>query len=713
MRRLGGWLASACRPRNLVGAALIGLSAWVVGIGLVPVGPRHSVAIETRPVSESSGPSANDRTVTRLVSMMMKREHLSKHPMDDEISRRALDLFLKSIDGRKLYFYQSDVDEFHLRRNDLDDMINAGDVSFAYTVFNRFLKRVDERMVTINQLLAANQFDFNADDVLVSDVDKLTYPKNPEEAKQRWLKQLKYDTLVLKADKANKEDITKRLKRRYESIAKRMHQTDSNELLEMFLTAITSSFDPHSTYMAPVSSKNFEIVIGLQLEGIGAQLKMTDGYTVIDKLIPGGPADKNGQLKAGDRVVSVGQGDDGQVVDVAEMKLNDVVDLIRGRAGTVVKLGVVTEGGEPKTIKITRAKIELKDQEARGTIIEDGRKADGSPFKLGVIDLPSFYMDMKGAREGNEDFKSCTRDVRRIIDDFNKKGVDALVLDLRKNGGGSLTEAISLTGLFIEQGPVLQVKDPDGRVQQYDDTDRGIAWRGPLVVMISKFSASASEILAGAIQDYRRGLIIGDSSTHGKGTVQTMMDLGPQLFRIANPPDLGSLKLTVQQFYRPNGDSTQQRGVLADVVLPSLTDHYDVSESDLDYPVAFDKVPAVPFRKHDAVSANTVSMLKELSTQRIERSPEFAKLQKNIKRYEEQKAKKEVPLNEAKFNARREEFDADKEEEKTFEEHDRGSPEVFKRDFYDNEVLAITLDYLRLLGKDKVANAGGAPAIRN
>jgi carboxyl-terminal processing protease len=621
-------------------------------------------------------------------------------------------LFLKSIDGRKLYFYQSDVDEFHHRRNDLDDMVNSGDVSFAYTVFNRLLKRVDERLATVNQLLAG-PFDFDTDEVLVSDADKLTYATTPDEARERWRKQLKYDILVLKADKSNKEDIRERLRRRYQSIAKRMHQTDSNELLEMFLTSVTSSFDPHSTYMAPVSSKNFNIVIGLQLEGIGAQLKVSDGYTIIDKLIPGGPADKNGQLKAGDRVVSVGQGEEGEFVDVVDMKLNDVVDRIRGKANTVVRLVVLPEtGGEPKTIKITRAKVELKDQEASGTIIEDGKKADGSPFKLGVINLPSFYMDMQGAREGNEDFKSCTRDVRRLIDDFNKKGVDALVLDLRKNGGGSLTEAISLTGLFIEQGPVLQVKDPGGQVQQYDDTDRGIAWRGPLVVMISKFSASASEILAGAIQDYRRGLIVGDSSTHGKGTVQTMMDLGPQWFRIANPPDLGSLKLTVQQFYRPNGDSTQQRGVLSDIVLPSLTDHYDVSEADLDYPVAFDKVPAVPFRRFDSVSPNVVSTLKELSTQRTERSADFAKLQKNIKRYEEQKAKKEIPLNEKKFLARREEFDADKEEEKTFEEHERGTTEVFKRDYYGNEVLSITLDYLRLLGKDKVANAG-TPAVPN
>jgi carboxyl-terminal processing protease len=300
--------------------------------------------------------------------------------------------------------------------------------------------------------------------------------------------------------------------------------------------------------------------------------------------------------------------------------------------------------------------------------------------------------------------------VKRIIDEFNKAGADALVLDLRKNGGGSLTESIALTGLFIENGPVLQVKDPDGRIQQYDDTDRGIAWKGPLVVMISKFSASASEILAGAIQDYHRGIIVGDSSTHGKGTVQTMMELGPQMFRIANPPDLGSLKLTVQQFYRPNGDSTQQRGVLSDVVLPSITDHMDVSEADLDYPVAFDKVPPSQFHRFDAVTPNVVSTLKELSGGRLEKSADFAKLTKDIKRYEEQKAKKEVPLSEKKFLARRAELDADAEEEKIAEDHNSGTTEVIKRTYYENEVLSITLDYLRLLGKDKVANAGKTAA---
>ena len=702
MRGLSRLLASAVQPRNIIAALLLGLGAWGIAVGLLPVGPRPSVA-EVRLAASLTTPTVSDRNVSRIVAIQLRKDHLSKHPLDDEISRRGLDLYLKSLDGMKQYFYQADIDEFNQRRNDLDDMVRQGDLTFAYTVFQRLLKRVDERIVLVNELLEKD-LDLTADEVLITDPDKLNYPATPAEAKERWLKRLKFDVLMLKADKSNKENPKERLRRRYASFAKRMHQMDSNELLETFLTAVTSAFDPHSNYMAPVSHENFAMLMSLQLEGIGAQLKVTDGFTVIDKLIAGGPADKNGQLKAGDRVVSVGQNDEGDTVDVGEMKLNDVVKLIRGRAGSTVRLTVIPEaGGEPKVIKIVRAKIELKDQEARGQIIEEGRKADGTAFKLGVINLPSFYMDMRGAREGGDDFKSCTRDVKRILDDFTKKGVDAVVLDLRKNGGGSLTEAISLTGLFIEQGPVVQVKDPDGQIQSYDDTDRGIAWRGPLVMMISKLSASASEILAGAIQDYHRGLVVGDSSSHGKGTVQTMMDIGPLLFRVAAPPDLGSLKLTVQQFYRPNGDSTQLRGVLSDIVLPAITDKMDISERDLDYPVTFDKVAPMNFQRYDAVNANVVSTLKEKSSQRIETSAEFEKSKKNIQRYEDQKAKKQVPLNEQKFMAQRAELDADQEDEKLFEEQASGSTEVMKRTFYENEVLAITMDYLRLLGKDKVA----------
>jgi carboxyl-terminal processing protease len=715
MRGLRNLAASILHPRTLCLSALAAVSVLAAVAGFMPTGPKITSAVEARPVAELTGPSTNDRQVTRIVTALMRREHLSKHELDDEISQRGLELFLKSLDNMKLYFYQSDVDEFAAKKNELDDMVRAGDISFAYTVFSRLLKRIDERVALVDELLKQD-FDFTTDESLITDPDKLSYPKSPEEARERWAKRLKYDLLLLKAEKTaekkegaappNNEDPRERLKRRYHSFAKRMHQTDSNELLEMYLSAITNGFDPHSTYMAPASSENFDIIMSLQLEGIGAQLKVDDGHTVIDKLIPGGAAAKQGELKVGDRVVSVGQGEDGAQVDVAEMKLNDVVKLIRGRAGSVVKLGVESGAeGALKIIKIVRAKVELKDSEARAQIIEAGKKSDGATFKIGVIDLPSFYMDMTRARDGTADFKSCSRDVRRILDDFNTKGVDAVVLDLRRNGGGSLTEAINLTGLFIDKGPVVQVKDPDGRVQHYDYHDRGIVWKGPLVVMTSKFSASASEILAGAIQDYRRGLVIGDSSTHGKGTVQTMVDLGPQMFRIANPPDLGSLKLTVQQFYRPSGDSTQQRGVLADITLPSITDHMDVAEGDLDYPVAFDKVAETPFEKFESVSPNIVGTLKELASERMNKSSEFQKLRKDIERFVEQKAKKEVPLNEQKFMARRAELDADKEEEKTFDHQANGDSdqEVFKRTYYNNEILNITLDYLRLLGKDKVA----------
>ncbi|MFN0020717.1 MAG: carboxy terminal-processing peptidase [Pirellulaceae bacterium] len=676
-----------------------GVIALVLALGAQP-----------RPVGAAdaklTGPRANDRMVARAVNKLIKDAHLSKHPLDDEISQRGLHLFLKMLDNRKLYFTQADIAEFEKSKADLDDQVNNGDVAFAYAVFQKLLARIDERVVQIDELLKGD-FDFTKDEILSTNWDKQEFPKDAEEAKDRWRKLLKYDLLVLKNDKdekAKKDDPKDRLSRRYHSFAKRMHQTDEDELLEMYLTSMTSSFDPHTSYMSPSSLENFKIMMSLNLDGIGAQLKVEDGYTVIDKVVVGGAADKNGQLKVQDRVVQVGQGEEGEMVDVVDMKLNDVVKLIRGRAGSVVRLGVIPAGGgEIKTIRITRAKIELKDSEARGKIVEEGKKADGTPYKVGYIDLPSFYMDMEAARAGGA-FKSTTVDVKKILEDFNSKGVDALILDLRKNGGGSLTEAINLTGLFIEDGPVVQVKDPDGRVQHYDDLDREITWKGPMVVLTSKFSASASEILAGAIQDYGRGLIVGDTSTHGKGTVQSLLDVGPQIFRVKNPPNLGALKLTMQQFYRPNGDSTQKRGVLADVVLPSITDHMDVSEGDLDYALEFDKVPAAQFTKQDKVPTPLVLELKSLTQSRQQKSDDFTKLAKNIGRYEDFKKKKEYPLSEEKFLAKKAELDSEKEEEKaTAEESD--NKEVFKRTFYENEAVNITLDYIRLLNKEKVAKA--------
>jgi carboxyl-terminal processing protease len=662
------------------------------------------------PAAPLEGPGKNDRQVVRIVSKLMAKQHLSRHPLDDEISARAMKIFTQGFDVRKLYFLQSDIDEFMEYRDQIDDFVGAGDTKFAYKVFNRFITRLDQRLEVVEELVK-QPFDFDSDDSIVTDAKLLSYPKTAEEAKVRWRKLIKYNLLTFKSDDIEDKEAREKILRRYKSVQKRWHQSDSDELLERFLSAVTTSYDPHTSYMSPSTLENFRILMRLNLEGIGAALQVTEeGTTKITKIIPGGAADKHGKLKPDDSVVSVGQGANGEMVDVVNMKLNDVVQLIRGPAGSVVRLGVVpASGGESKTYRITRAKIELEDSAARSEIIERGQKPDGSPIRLGVIDLPSFYMDMEAARANvrNGSFRSTTRDVRIILKEFKEKKVDAVVLDLRRNGGGSLTEAINLTGLFIDEGPVVQVKDSGGRIQTYNDLERGMSWDGPLVVLTSKFSASASEILAGAIQDYKRGLIVGDAATHGKGTVQSLLDLGDQLFGfIPNPPKLGALKITMQQFYRPNGDSTQKRGVIPDITLPSLTNHIGMGEADLDHAMDFDRVDPSDFDSHNMVKFDAVRRLRVKSAERIKKSDEFVKQIDRIKRYKTYKDEKSISLNENKFLARREsDRDAEKEEEKQFDDSSNEDDVVFADDFYNQEVIAITLDYLIELAENRVARA--------
>ncbi|MEX2119025.1 MAG: carboxy terminal-processing peptidase [Pirellulales bacterium] len=692
--------------------------------------PRHfvwlllaMVALAAPTARAELAPTARDSNVTKIVLNLMKDDHLLRHPLDDEIAGRFLNTFLKMLDPPKVYFYQSDIDRFKAQETQLDDQIKEGDVRFSFDVFKTLLERIDERVKLVDELLAMDH-DFTADEDLVIDSKLASYPKNAAEARDVWRKRIKYDLLVLKAEQADraraaakgnnkeevapptKEDPRARLSRKYHNFAKRMRQTDHDELLEMYLSALTASYDPHSSYMSPSTLVNFEIMMRLNLEGIGAQLQYDDGYTVVKALIPGGAADKDGRLKLEDRIVGVGQGAEGALVDVSEMKLGDVVDMIRGKRDTVVRLQVLSVGQTDRKIyNITREQIKLVDQEARAIIID--QNIEGQTFRIGVIDLPSFYMDMEAARRGLPGFKSTTRDVSRLLADFRAKKVDAVLLDLRRNGGGSLSEAISLTGLFIDEGPIVQVKDKDDRVQQYDDLDQGAAWEGPLVVLTSKFSASASEIFAGAVQDYRRGIIVGDRSTHGKGTVQSLMDIGGKLFGTAG--ELGALKITMQQFYRPNGDSTQNRGVLADIELPSLTTHYDVGESDLDHALDFNRIDAVPYKKAGLVDEGLIGRLGELSLKRRKESSDFEKLLAKIERFQEQKKRKAITLNEARYLAERAEVNAEKEEEEQLDELNNNTkrPVFDTSSFYNQEALAITGDYLRLMKVTPSAVAGG------
>ena len=701
--------------RNLCISATAALLVCVVGPGghVAAEQPPTAAAAQPAPATQQTAakPGPNDRQITLAVRSYLEREHFTRRPIDDEIARRWFGIFLEALDPMKVYFLQSDVDAFMQKRDSLDDLVKRGDVSFAYEVYNRFLERVDARLPLIEKLLNTPQ-DFTKDESIVVDRDDTKWATSEAEAEDLWRKRIKYDLLVQKMEKTPPEEAKDKLLRRYRSFAKRMHQMTADELLETYLSSLTSSLDPHTSFMSPGTLENFEIGMRLQLDGIGASLKGEDGYTTVAELVPGGAADKDGRPQKKDRVVGVGQGSEGEIVDVVDMNLNEVVKLIRGKRGTVVRLKVIPVGQTaPKIYDITRAKIELKDSEARGEVIEEGRKPDGSPYRIGVINLPSFYMDMAGARQGQAEYKSSTRDCKRLLDEFKQKGVDCVVLDLRNNGGGSLPESISLTGLFIDTGPVVQIKDADKRVQQYDDVDPGTSWDGPLVVLINKFSASASEIVAGAIQDYRRGLVIGDKATHGKGTVQSLLDLGRQLFqRLPNAPSLGAIKITMQQFYRPGGLSTQLEGVKSDVELPSLTTHLPVGEGDLDHAIAFDKVPAATFQSSGRVSDDMLKTLRDRSASRVQQNEEFGKVAKDIAQYEKRKQDKTISLVETEFARQWNEGKAAEDEEKKLAEVEDPKRPIVKRDFYFNEAMNVAVDYLNMLAGGAAGLARTTPA---
>lgn len=649
-------------------------------------------------------PTNRDKVVSRYIAMLMPDNHISNKGLNDEISERALALFIKALDPMKLYFYQSDVDEFDKSSKKIDDMVRAGDLSLAYEIFERFITRLDERVAVAQELLDG-EFDFTKEEAIIIDPDAAKYATNPAEAKDRWRRQIKYALLDMKDEGKEGEEALGQLRRRYARYARRWRSTDSDNLLEMFLTSVTSAYDPHSTYMSPGTLDDFDIQMSLKLDGIGAQLREKDGNTIVTRVIPGGAAAKHGKLKEDDVIVSVGQGDEGESIDIVEMPLTDVVDKIRGKAGSTVRLGVKPGGvGTLQTYKIVRARIELEESAARGEVIEHSLPGDPNKLKIGYINLPSFYLDMDAAKQ-NRPGRSSTRDVRRILADFRGKEVDGIVLDLSKNGGGSLTEAINLTGLFIDRGPVVQVKNSDDSVQQYADEDSGTSWDGPLVVMTSMFSASASEIFAGAIKDYGRGIVVGDPATHGKGTVQTLVNLGRVLFG-HDRLNYGALKVTLQQFYLPDGESTQRKGVAADVVLPSVTAKMDISEGDLQYALEHDKVSAARHEVYSMVPPDLVGQLRQRSITRVEKDEEFTDLLRRIELYVSQKEQDTVSLNEEKFMARRKQLDAQKKVEEEEIERQMGSEVIYRDNFYNREVINITHDYIEGLRKQNLAKAG-------
>jgi carboxyl-terminal processing protease len=656
--------------------------------------------------AQAPAPQPEDQETAKIVVDLLERGHMARPVIDDDISVKWCDNFLKRLDPSKYYFLKADIDEFKKESRDLDDQIRDGNLDFAKKVFERFLKRADERFKVQWELLE-QKHDFTVDEYLPDDADKLDHPATVAEANERLRKKVKLDLLVAKVvEELDATEAVRKLRIRYKDRNRQAHQVDNSELLQLYLTSLTETFDPHTAYLPP---KELEDMLNqqlhLSLEGIGASLRSEDGYAIVSEIVPGMAADKDDRLRPEDKIIGI-QNEDGTEIDLIEKKLNDVVRYIRGPRGTKVRLIVQPDGTKEKRIyELTRQKIELKEQHAKSKIIES-KGPDGKPLKIGIISLPAFYGDTVAILRGDPNAVSATADCRRILTDFRARGVDSVVVDLRQNGGGLLEEAKTLSGLFIDTGPVVQVKEAQG-VKPLADDDQGTAWDGPVVVLIDKASASASEIFAGVIKDYGRGLIIGDSSTFGKGTVQSIVMISDHARHSRRFPQInrGALKLTIQQFYRANGESTQIHGVSPHIHIASMNDYRDLfDEAKLANAVKFDKVAGLPHDNYNRVPDDLVSRLDERSAERRKIEPKFQRLNQEIKKYIDRKARHTISLNEAKFRA---EFVSDDPEDKAAEEKakkDRkkkkySEREVWAADFYNDEVIRIVTDYLTLGSK--------------
>jgi carboxyl-terminal processing protease len=563
------------------------------------------------------------------------RNHYSRAEFDDEHSRLMFRAYLDQYDPGHYYFLQKDIDEFAVNQAKLDDLVEQRNLEFAFAVVNRFKQRLAERNEQIFTLLDETP-NLDTEERLERNRKNAAYPKDAAEAEKLWRVRLKFDLLELMAGGSTADDAREQLRKRHRNFQIRLAQSNHNDIVSSWLNAFTGAYDPHSAYMSPDELENFNISLRLSLEGIGATLRSEDGYTIISSIIPGGAAEREGSLKPEDKIIGVGQGEAGEFEDVVNQRLADVVKLIRGPQGTKVRLSISRIEDRSvemrKSVIIVRDKIVLKEGEASSRILQTPPDVQGRSMRVGLIVLPSFYVDFAERRRSPEDYKSSSQDVQRILEEFKAAKVDGVVLDLRNNGGGGLDEAVSLSGLFLERGPVVMVKDFRGRLSVLDNPHTQPVYRGPMVVITNRFSASASEILAGALKDYGRAVLVGDSSTFGKGTVQNVINLRE---------GLGAIKATVAKFYRPGSASTQNRGVVPDVVLPSVNSHLDVGESSLDNALPWDAISKAQFTPWEDLSPY-VPILGERSRQRQSVSTDFRKIAEDVRTFLENKKRRDL-----------------------------------------------------------------------
>ncbi len=658
-------------------------------------------------------PKENHPKKAQILTNLMKN-HYSHTEINQKISVDMFEAYIKTLDNQRAYFLENDIKTFEKYKKDFAQLLQQGSVEPAFQIYNAYkqnaLARINQNLKDLDRDLD-KAYDFTKDDEMETDREKSSWAKDKKELDKIWEKRLKNEILSLKIGKKSNDDIKKTLKQRYERFKKSISQINSEDVFQMIINAYTESYDPHTNYFSPINAQNFQMNMKKSFDGIGARLTTQDDYTVINEVMPGGPAFKGKELKKGDKIVAVAQGENGDFEDVVGWRIDDVIGLIRGQRNTIVKLRVIPAnsavGTPQKVIKITRDKIKIEDESATKKIVKI--KKNGKDYKLGIIEVPSFYIDFKEYQSGNPDYKSTSGDVKKLIKELQKEGIDGLMMDLRNNGGGSLKEAIDLTGLFIKNGAVVQVKDADGSIEVQPDKNDDIAYNGELAVLVNNFSASASEIFAGAIQDYKRGVILGEQ-TFGKGTVQSPIDLAN--YMRSDDPNQGQINLTLSKFYRITGSSTQNRGVMPDVSFPMVYDRTEVSESVERSALPWDEIRSAKFATTDHVNSKTIDNLKKSFDKELKNDEKLKKAVADIEdarkmrkrtkiSLQENKRRKELEDLEKKQELKKQESKAQTKEEKKTENQEDDidiSEKLLNsqdyRDIYLNEALELLAEMI-------------------
>ena len=634
----------------------------VLPVGLLALALTTPLALLARADGNAipTGPSADQTTTSKLVFGLLSDSRYAYRPraLDDTLSADIFKRYLEALDAGKVFFTAQDVAKFAPYKTRLDDDIKSGELEPAYAMFALYKQRVNARTAYARDLLKQDIFDFSGNDRWYYDREDAAWAADSAALDAIWKQSVRNDWLRLKLAGKKPDEIRKTLDKRYANLANAVAELNGEDAFQSFLTAYTNSIDPHTDYFNPRSAERFNQAMSLSLEGIGAQLQKQDDVVVIREVLPGGPAARSNKLEAGDRIVAVGQGPSGVMEDVVGWRIDDVVEKIKGPKGTQVRLDLIPpEAGmdsKPVRIVLTRDKIRLSEDAAKAKTINIPASGDTPAKRIGVIELPGFYQDFEGRRANNGDYASATRDVAKLLQQFRAQKVDGVVMDLRNNGGGSLDEAVELTGLFIDKGPVVQVRESGGRVSVSGDSNGGVAWDGPLAVLVNRGSASASEIFAGAIQDYGRGLIIGEP-TFGKGTVQNLVDL--DRWPANETARFGQVKLTIAQFFLPGGSSTQNKGVVPDIAFPVTVDASEFGESTYDNALPWTRIAAVAHTRYGNFGP-MLGKLDALHDARIAKDKEFQWLSQDVAEFRAEQAKKYVSLNETERRTERDKQEA-------------------------------------------------------